>query len=119
MAKESPLRCVHIIEQDSNIMGLIFFGKQNDYTIYINCALIDPKYWGHNRTVTMLKIFLEYYIAQPKIYRIWAMCHIDNVLSAKLMERAGMTREGKIKRRGIFPNISNTPEDVFMFSYTV
>ena len=33
---------------------------------------------------------------RPEIFRIWAVCDVDNPASARVMEKAGMQREGRL-----------------------
>lgn len=39
------------------------------------------------------------------------VCDVDNPASARVMEKAGMTREGILRRWHIAPNISPEPRD--------
>ena len=45
------------------------------------------------------------------IWRIGAGCDVENLGSARVMERAGLTREGVLRRWIIHPNISSEPRD--------
>jgi RimJ/RimL family protein N-acetyltransferase len=55
-------------------------------------------------------------LAQPEIYRVWATCDVENVASARLLERVGMQREGVLHRWLLHPNVSNTPRDCFCYA---
>jgi len=35
---------------------------------------------------------VDWALKQPEIYRVWAVCDVDNVGSARVMAKAGMTR---------------------------
>jgi [ribosomal protein S5]-alanine N-acetyltransferase len=54
--------------------------------------------------------------ADPDIYRVWATCHVDNERSARLLERAEFTREGRLVRHGIYPNLGTEPLDSLLFA---
>ena len=45
------------------------------------------------------------------IWRIGAGCDVENLGSACVMERAGLAREGVLRRWIIHPNISSEPRD--------
>jgi ribosomal-protein-alanine N-acetyltransferase len=53
---------------------------------------------------------------QPEIYRVWAVCDTENLASARVMEKAGMQREGRLRREIIHPNITEVPRDVYIYS---
>ena len=36
-------------------------------------------------------------LAQPEIFRVWAYCDAENPASARVMEKAGMVREGVLR----------------------
>lgn len=43
--------------------------------------------------------------------RGWVFCAAENPSSARLMKRAGMTREGVLHRWQVFPNLGPVPRD--------
>jgi RimJ/RimL family protein N-acetyltransferase len=48
---------------------------------------------------------------QDGIWRIGAGCDVGNLASARVMERAGLGRDGILRRWIIHPNISSEPRD--------
>ena len=50
------------------------------------------------------------------IFRIWAVCDLDNFASARVLEKAGMQREGVLRRYILHPNISSEPRDVYCYA---
>ena len=50
------------------------------------------------------------------IYRTEAACDVMNVASARVMEKAGMTKEALLRRYLFHPNLSNEPRDAFLYS---
>jgi RimJ/RimL family protein N-acetyltransferase len=50
------------------------------------------------------------------LYRIEANCDVDNVQSARVLEKIGMTREGLLRRYAVHPNISNEPRDAYLYA---
>ena len=52
------------------------------------------------------------------IWRLGAVCDIDNRASARVMEKAGMQREGILRRWMLHPNISAEPRDCFSYATT-
>jgi [ribosomal protein S5]-alanine N-acetyltransferase len=50
------------------------------------------------------------------VYRVWAFCDTANPASARVLEKAGMTREGILRRWSVHPNVSAEPRDCFVYS---
>ena len=57
-------------------------------------------------------------LKQKGIYRVWSVCDVDNVASARVMEKAGMKREGILRRWSMHPTISDKPRDSYCYSIT-
>jgi RimJ/RimL family protein N-acetyltransferase len=55
-------------------------------------------------------------MASPEIYRVWAVCDIDNVPSARLLASVGMQLEGTLRRWLIHPNVSDSPRDCLCYA---
>jgi ribosomal-protein-alanine N-acetyltransferase len=47
---------------------------------------------------------------------VWATCDVDNVASARLLERVGMEREGVLRQWLVHPNLSEAPRDCLCYS---
>ncbi len=47
------------------------------------------------------------------LIRLYALCHPDNIASARVLARCGFTREGVLRRHTVFPNMPvSGPQDV-------
>ena len=57
-------------------------------------------------------------MAQPEIYRVWATCHPDNIASARVLEKAGLTFEGRLSRWEARPNLGEEAGDCLVYSAT-
>jgi hypothetical protein len=57
-------------------------------------------------------------LSQPPIFRIGAVCDVENIGSARVMEKAGLVREGLLRRWLMHPNISDEPRDCFIYART-
>jgi RimJ/RimL family protein N-acetyltransferase len=53
---------------------------------------------------------------QPGICRVWAFVDEENFASARVLEKAGMQREGLLHRWSLHPNISAVPRDCWCFA---
>jgi len=50
-----------------------------------------------------LSCLVNWSMDQPGIFRAWAFCDVENPASARVMEKAGMPREGMLRRWHICP----------------
>jgi RimJ/RimL family protein N-acetyltransferase len=60
--------------------------------------------------------FVQWALAQPQIFRVWAVCDVDNVASARLLESVGMQCEGTLRRWISHPNVSDLPRDCLCYA---
>ena len=62
-----------------------------------------------------LRAAVGWALAAPGVYRVGAVCDVDNPGSARVMEKAGLTREGLLRRWMVHPNVSDEPRDCFIY----
>lgn len=72
--------------------------------------------WGKGFMPEAMQALAEWALEQEQIYRIWAVCDVENIASARVMEKIGMQREGLLKRWLIHPNISKKPRDCYCYA---
>jgi ribosomal-protein-alanine N-acetyltransferase len=46
------------------------------------------------------------------------VCDAENVASSRVLEKAGMTREGLLRRYAMHPNVSDEPRDSLCYALT-
>lgn len=68
-------------------------------------------WWGKGLTTEALRPVVGWAMAQPDIYRVWALCDAANAASARVLEKAGMKLEGVLRRNVLHPNVSREPRD--------
>ena len=73
-------------------------------------------YWGQGYMTEALKALIAWGLKQKEIYRIWAVCDVDNLASARVMEKVGMAREGVLHRWSVHPNLSPEPRDSYCYA---
>jgi [ribosomal protein S5]-alanine N-acetyltransferase len=59
---------------------------------------------------------VQWAMSHPGVYRIWAVCDVDNVASARLLQSVGMQFEGTLRRWLIHPNMSEAPRDCLCYA---
>ncbi len=94
-------------------------------------GMIDPRIEGHkmgigyvmNRTyqgkgymTESTCAIIDWAFQQSTIYRVYATTDVENIASQRVMEKAGMQREGLLRKYIVHPNISDEPRDSYMYA---
>jgi RimJ/RimL family protein N-acetyltransferase len=79
--------------------------------------LLNRRYWGNGFATDAARAIVEWVLSIPSIRRVWATCDTENLASARVLEKAGLAREGILRSSIVRPNISSQPRDAFMYSY--
>jgi RimJ/RimL family protein N-acetyltransferase len=73
--------------------------------------VIAHRHWGKGYATEALSTLVDWSLDQPEVWRASACCDIENLASARVLEKAGMTFEGILRRYLVHPNISPEPRD--------
>jgi ribosomal-protein-alanine N-acetyltransferase len=76
--------------------------------------VLGRAYWGCGYTTEALRHLVNWSLAQPGIWRAWAYCDVENPASARVMEKAGMQREGLLRRWCVAPALGPEPRDAIV-----
>lgn len=74
--------------------------------------------WGQGIASEVLATLVTHALAHPAIFRCEAFCDAEHPASARVMEKAGMTREGLLRRYFRHPNLSDSPRDCILYART-
>jgi [ribosomal protein S5]-alanine N-acetyltransferase len=85
------------------------------HRVYLGWVLA-PRHWNRGYMSEAVAAVVEAALAAPGIYRAWAVCDVDNPASARVMEKAGMAFEGRLRRFVIHPNLGPEPRDVLCYA---
>jgi RimJ/RimL family protein N-acetyltransferase len=78
--------------------------------------VLARSHWGKGYMTEALAEVVAWALDQPQIFRIGAVCDVENAGSARVMEKAGLTREGVLRRWLVHPNIGDEPRDCFSYA---
>ena len=73
--------------------------------------VLAKKFWGHGFATEALTHLVNWSLAQPSLHRAWAYCDVENLASVRVMEKAGMQREGVLCRWHVCPTLGPEPRD--------
>ncbi len=78
--------------------------------------VLARRVWGAGCATEILSRLVDHALAHPAVCRAEAFCDVDNRASARVMEKAGMEREGLLRRWFVHPNVSELPRDCLMYA---
>lgn len=105
------------IEQKPNHQFIGLFGFKLGAEKYKRAEAwykIHPGYWNKGYATEALKAVIDFGFKTLKLHRIEAGCAVDNIGSIRVLEKAGMTKEGR--RRKILPLKSGWTDN---FEYSI
>jgi RimJ/RimL family protein N-acetyltransferase len=80
---------------------------------------IARPFWNCGFGTETVEVVVAFALSLPGIERVQAMCHVDNAASARVMEKAGMRYEGRLRRYMTFPNLGPAARDVHIYARTL
>ena len=75
-------------------------------------------WWGQGLMTEAMTAVAEWALTQPGIWRIGAHCDVENPASARVMEKAGLQREGLLRRWMVLPAFGDEPRDCLSYART-
>jgi [ribosomal protein S5]-alanine N-acetyltransferase len=78
--------------------------------------VLARQHWGKGLMPEALTYLVDWALNQPTIFRAWAHCDVENLASARVLEKSGMTKEGILRRFGMRPSISQEPRDSIVYA---
>lgn len=78
--------------------------------------VLARSHWGNGYMTEAAQAIINWLLAQPEIYRVYATCDVENTASARVMEKVGMIREGLLRKYIVHPNISDEPRDSYIYA---
>src|SRR5690349_4687178 len=78
--------------------------------------VLARSHWGRGLMAEAGRAVVDLALSDPAVYRVWAVCDVENYASARVLEKIGMTREGVLRRWIVHPNVSPEPRDSLCFS---
>lgn len=67
--------------------------------------ILRPDRWGEGLAHEAIAAVLAAAWDMLDLYRVWAVCDVDNAAAARVLEKLGMTHEGRLRRRSARPNL--------------
>jgi RimJ/RimL family protein N-acetyltransferase len=72
--------------------------------------------WGQGLMTEALSAVVGWALREAGVFRVSAICDVENIGSARVMEKAGLSREALMRRLMVHPNIGDEPRDCFCYA---
>ena len=87
-----------IIDQDEQVIGAVEISIKNTVNGEGEIGyILHPKYWGNGYATEAAKLIIEFGFTSLKLHRIYATCDPKNIGSTRVLEKVGMTKEGRLR----------------------
>lgn len=106
-----------IIESERDLLIGSIELRLKGHTADAGYVLARPA-WGKGYATEALQAVIDAGLSFPAVYRVAAVCDVENLASARVMEKAGMVREGVLRRYMVHPNIAEEPRDCYSYAIT-
>lgn len=112
--KAQELHWVITRRTSEQILGTIGLRLQ-EHRAELGYVLARP-HWGHGFATEAARVVVDWALSRPEIHRVWAVCDVENSASARVLEKIGMEREGRLRRWAVCPNLSGEPRDCWCYA---
>jgi ribosomal-protein-alanine N-acetyltransferase len=102
---------------DGALLGTTGLGFETAYRASTGYILAEA-FW-HRGVATEALLAVADLAERLGVRRLYAHCHVEHAVSARVLERGGFAREGILRKFTLFPNLpGNDPQDVFSYART-
>jgi ribosomal-protein-alanine N-acetyltransferase len=117
-AWRGPMRRVWLITRagEGKPIGMIEIRVEGSWA-ELGYVLARPA-WGEGYMPEVVQTLTQMALHQLPVTRVAAVCDIDNRASARVLEKSGLLREGRLRRSILHPNVSDEPRDVYLYART-
>ena len=101
--------------EDNHIRGAFALRQRAPHRL--DCGYVLASQWQRQGLMTeILTEVVRWALQQPSLFRIGAVCDVENIGSARVLEKCGFIREGLLRRWLVHPNISHEPRDCYSYA---
>jgi len=105
-----------LVGRDDNVVrGALALRQRAPHRL--DCGYVLARPWWRKGLMTEVLIEVSgWALRQPSVFRIGAVCDVENIGSARVLEKSGFIREGLLRRWLLHPNISDEPRDCYSYA---
>lgn len=115
LAAETARTYVLVQRRTGDLVGA--FDLRTTAVARLECGyVLARRFWGEGLMTEVLSDVVGWALQKPSIWRIGAFVDVQNTASARVLEKAGLEREGLFRRWLVHPNLSDVPRDCFGYA---
>ena len=104
-----------ITEPHSNVAIGMLEARMQGTTVDIGYVLARSQ-WGKGFMPEAIQALTGVALRSSSVFRVQATCDTENIPSQRALEKSGFSREGRLERYTVHPNISPEPRACFMYA---
>ncbi|HUI24678.1 MAG TPA: GNAT family N-acetyltransferase [Candidatus Kryptonia bacterium] len=78
--------------------------------------VLNRNFWRRGYATEAARAVVSWVESFADVYRVWATCDCENFASVRVLEKAGLSREGILRQAIVRPNLSPVPRDASIFA---
>ena len=115
MAATSSRTYVMTERAGERVIGALAMRRIHGHAVDVGYVL-ERSSWRQGPLTEALAEAARWALDEHDVRRFWAVCDAENVGSSRVLERAGLSREGVLRRWIIHPNGSDEPRDCLVMA---
>ena len=104
-----------VAEQESDVAIGMIEARMQRTTVDIGYVLAR-EHWNKGFMPEAICSLTSAALSDPETFRVQASCDTENNPSQRALEKSGFSREGRLERYIVHPNISSEPRACFMYA---
>jgi len=97
------------LKAEGRMIGHLYWSREEptEFLAWEIGYIFNRKYHGKGYCTEAVKALIDDRITRPEVHRINAYCSPENIASWRVLEKAGMKREGYFRKKGFFRRDGN------------
>ena len=115
-AAEAGTRLPYVLSEreTGEIVGMLE-ARPAGHRVDLGYALAQ-RFWGLGYMPEAVAALASAALREAEVFRVQALCDVENVPSQRTLEKAGFTCEGRHERFVVHPNVSLEPRTCYMYA---
>ena len=109
---------VVVLRDTGEVIGQLGYRRPQPHAAEMGYCMA-VRWWGRGLMSEAVGVALQHLHQDLHLQKVTAAVHVDNVRSARLLQRCGFELEGRARRHTVFPNLGPNPQDCLLYVRTV
>lgn len=112
-----PWMIVPRVAGDDLPVGMVGVTPHGPHSVEVGYVL-GRAWWSGGLTTEAVRAVVAAMFEDAAVWRVFAPAHVQNVGSHRVLEKAGLAREGTLRRHIVYANLGPEPQDSALFAIT-